>query len=194
MIISDTCIPSQQCALAAKKANQMLGRINKAFSCYTKDVMTQIYKVFVRPHLEYAVSSWSPWLRKDIDAMEAIQRRATRRISNVGGSYEERLVALGITTLEERRRRGDAIETFKCLRGVWNIDSSTLFTLQDENRPATRQQQSFMPLEVPLARLDVRKYSFSVRAANLWNSLPSAIRESTSVNAFKNAYDNYFRN
>ena len=114
--------------------------------------------------------------------------------ANIGGSYEERLVALGITTLEERRRRGDAIETFKCLRGVWNIDSSTLFTLQDENRPATRQQQSFMPLEVPLARLDVRKYSFSVRAANLWNSLPSAIRESTSVNAFKNAYDNYFRN
>ena len=79
VIISDTCIPSQQCALAAKKANQMLGRINKAFSCYTKDVMTQIYKVFVRPHLEYAVSSWSPWLRKDIDAMEAIQRRATRQ-------------------------------------------------------------------------------------------------------------------
>ena len=51
-----------------------------------------------------------------------------------------------------------------------------------------------MPLKVPLARLDLRKQFFSVRAVNLWNGLPSAIRESTSVNAFKNAYDSYNKN
>ena len=53
IIISDSCNPSDQCAAAAKKANQVLGRINRAFTCYTKDIMLQIYKVFVRPHLEY---------------------------------------------------------------------------------------------------------------------------------------------
>ena len=191
VIVSETSSPNKQCASAAKKANQMLGRINKSFSCFTKDIMNLIYKVFVRPHLEYAVVAWSPWLRKDIDALETIQRRATRRISDIRGSYDERLKALKITTLEKRRIRGDAIEIFKCLRGIWSINSESLFTLRDPEGPRTRQQQSFMPLIIPRARLDIRKYFFSVRAANIWNDLPSSIRESNSVNIFKNAYDNY---
>ena len=58
--VTDNCLPSNQCALAAKKANQILGQINRSFSCKTKDVMLQVYKVFVRPHLEYAVTAWSP--------------------------------------------------------------------------------------------------------------------------------------
>ena len=60
VLISDNCLPASQCAAAAKKANQVLGRINRSFSCKTKDIMLQIYKVFVRPHLEYAVTAWSP--------------------------------------------------------------------------------------------------------------------------------------
>ena len=74
VMISDSCQPTEQCGMAAKKANQVLGRINRSFSCYTKDIMLQIYKVFVHPHLEYAVSAWSPWFRKDINTLETIQR------------------------------------------------------------------------------------------------------------------------
>ena len=102
--ISNNCLPGNQCAMAAKKANQILGRINKSFSCKTREVMLQIYKVFVRPHLEYAITAWAPWQRKDVEALEKIQHRATRRISDVRGSYEERLQQLELTTLEERRR------------------------------------------------------------------------------------------
>ena len=32
-----------------------------------------------------------------------------------GGTYEERLESIGLTTLVERRERGDAIETFKTM-------------------------------------------------------------------------------
>ena len=49
-----------------------------------------------------------------------------------------------------------------------------------------------MPFSVPSANLDLRKYFSSVRGASLWNSLPSELRECTSVNSFKNAYDRYF--
>ena len=83
VLISNDCQPGAQCALAAKKANQVLGQVNRSFSCKNKDVMLQIYKVFVRLHSEYAVTSWSPWLRKDIETLEKIQHRSTRRISDV---------------------------------------------------------------------------------------------------------------
>ena len=47
VLISDNGKPSEHCASAAKKANQVLGQINRSFSCYTSDIMLQIYKVFV---------------------------------------------------------------------------------------------------------------------------------------------------
>ena len=41
------------------------------------------------------------------------------------------------------------------------------------------------------SRLDKRKYFFSQRVVNGWNSLPAEVINSTSVNSFKNAYDRY---
>ena len=153
--------------------------------------MLQIYKVFVRPHLEYAATAWSPWLKKDKDTLEKIQRRATRRMSDVSGTHEERLKTLQLTTLEERRARGDAIEVFKYLHGFLDVDRDSLFTLDTKDKPVTRHQQSHLPLKIPHAKLDLRQNFFSVRGAKQWNNLPSAIRESSSVNIFKNAYDRH---
>ena len=127
VIITDDCLPGAQCALAAKKANQVLGQVSRSFSCKTKDVMLQIYKVFIRPHLEYAVTSWSPWQRKDVEILEKIQHRATRKMSDIRGSYPERLEQLELTTLEERRRRGDAIEVFKYVKGFVDVKKENIF-------------------------------------------------------------------
>ena len=150
--VSDNCLPAAQCALAAKKANQVLGQINRSFTCKTKDIMLQIYKVFVRPHLEYAVTAWSPWHRKDMDVLEKVQHRATRQMSNVRGNYQERLQQLELTTLEERRKRGDAsIEVYKYIRGFLDVDPNTLFTTYVSAQPKTRQQRSFKPLVEPRA-------------------------------------------
>ena len=39
IMISDDCLPATQCALAAKKANQDLGQVKRAFSCKSKEIM-----------------------------------------------------------------------------------------------------------------------------------------------------------
>ena len=52
-------------------------------------------------------SVWSPYLRKDVDCLEKVQRRATKLVRSLKDkSYEERLRLLGITSLEERRSSG----------------------------------------------------------------------------------------
>ena len=86
------------------------------------------YKAIVRPHLEYRIQAWSPYLRKDIDMLEKIPRRATKLIPGlIDLRYEERLKECGLTTLETRRLRGDQIEVFKILNGYENIDSNIFF-------------------------------------------------------------------
>ena len=72
--------------------------------------------------------AWSPYLRKYIDMLEKIQRRASKLIPGMRYlRYEERLKECGLTTLETRRLGGGNIEVFKILNGYENIGSNISF-------------------------------------------------------------------
>ena len=47
----------------------------------------------MRPQLEYGVSAWNPCLKRDIETLERVQRRATKKAPGLRGyEYEEFLV------------------------------------------------------------------------------------------------------
>ena len=69
---------SEQCKIAASKGNQVLGMIRRTVTHKDKSLIVPLYKAIVRPHLEYCIQAWSPYLRKDIDMLEKIQRRAPK--------------------------------------------------------------------------------------------------------------------
>ena len=60
VMISKDMKPSQHCAKAAKAANATLGQIARAFHYRNKQMLAKLFKVFVRPKLEYAAQPWSP--------------------------------------------------------------------------------------------------------------------------------------
>ena len=108
--MNDNMKVSEQCRIAASKGNQVLGMIRRNITYKDKRLIIPLYKAIVRPRLEYCIHAWSPYLRKDIDMLEKIQRRATKLISELRDlTYEERLKECGLTTLETRRLRGDQI-------------------------------------------------------------------------------------
>ena len=79
-------------------------------------IFCMIFKGLVRPHLEYATPIWSPHLKKHIDQLENVQRRATKLVPGLNQlSYPERLRKLKLPTLAFRRVRGDMIQTYKIL-------------------------------------------------------------------------------
>ncbi len=75
---------------------------------YEFKLLIPIYSTLVRPHLEYAIQASSPYLKKDIDHLECLQRLATRMVKGCWGLfYEERLGTLSLFSLARRRLRGD---------------------------------------------------------------------------------------
>ena len=73
----------KQTEKSCKTANRALGFIARNFKYKNKELILPLYKSLVRPHLEYAVQFWSPYLRRDIDKIEKVQRRATKMIPEI---------------------------------------------------------------------------------------------------------------
>ena len=120
---------SEQCRVAASKGNQVLGMIRRNVTYKEKSLIVPLYKAIVRPPLEYCIQARSPYLRKDIDMLEQIQRRATKLIPGLRDlSYEESLNLLMSTdNTRNAKIKGDQIEVFKILNGYENTDSNIYF-------------------------------------------------------------------
>ena len=130
--ISEDAKPSLQCIEAAKKASQALGFVKRTFTHYDRKSFSVLYKTYIRTHMEFAVQAWNPYLRKDIECLEMIQHRAIELVPELRNlEYSERLKALNLTRLEERRERGDVIETYKIVTRRENVDKEKLFKLRD---------------------------------------------------------------
>ena len=111
--------------------------------------------------------------------IESVQRKFTRLIDGIGLlPYEERLKKLKLTTLIERRARGDLIELFKIFRGLCSYGSA-LFKFS----------RSGMNVVINKNKSCVN--NFQMRVAGFWNRIPDQVKLSADVDEFKINLENY---
>lgn len=183
--ISSDLKVTKQCIAMEKKAMRILGYIKWHFSYRDENIVIPLFKALVRPFLEYAVQFWSPDLKKDIIRLEKVQARATKLIPKLRNlSYEQRLDALDMYSLEMRRQRGQLIQVFKMLHNLDNVEFEKFFTLSNN---ATRNNGFKLEKRRYYTSASERFFSYSI--INTWNSLPPEVVTSTSMTIFKKRLD-----
>ena len=153
----------------------VLNQANKIVSFLKRNigpVSSRLYKALVIPILEYAVPLWSPYLQKNIDALERVQCRAlqyTLSMSSKDSPYEERLTMLGWSSLQSRRSYLSLLECYKTIHGLNGLKCDSLILRQ------------------PLARVNCFLHSLFVRTIKQWNALPKEIVHEHNFSIFQKA-------
>ena len=181
VLISNDLKWEKQVKVAAARANRVLAQIKLAFTNLDVKSAKILYTSFVRPHLEYGISVWNPYFEKDINVLEKVQERATKIpcLSKLG--YSERLKKFNLTTLSERRTRGDLIQMFRYFKGLDKINWYSPVRLFE---PVTRGLK--VRMERQLVKRCMARYQFLTnRIVESWNNLPQKTIDSQNVNQFK---------
>ena len=104
-------------------AKAKISQIRNSFTYFDAELVRLLYVSLIRPHLEYAVPVWNPYLRGDIENIENVQHGATRLVPGIKRkNYEFRVKTLRLTTLEIRRKRGDLIQFYKIINKIDHIN------------------------------------------------------------------------
>ena len=173
-----------------KKATNMSNLIMRAITYKSADIMIPLFKALVRPTLEYANVVWFPAKRKDINALENVQRRYTKCIAGMKETpYEDRLKSLNLPSLEYRRIRGDMIEAFKITHNIY--DYRVTENLLKMDKKTTRNHG----YKLEKQRVNSSQYQnfFTNRIVNVWNNLPYEVVNADTTNCFKNKLDKHMK-
>ena len=164
-------------------------------------VLLKLYKSYVRPKLEYNTPVWSPYLAKDINAIENIQKRfikiICRRCNIPSLSYSDRLTKLNLLSLQSRRVRFDLITLFKMINNLSDLNFDSFFIIKYYPYSLRNRTSQILPNQHFNDSIWVG--SFFERAPRYWNQLSQDITTITSLSLFKSklksvSLDNLLKN
>ena len=171
---------------ATGKATRVLNFLRRNFHHSSSTIKEKLYLTLVRPHLDYATAAWDPYTSKNVSAIEKVQRRAARFVTNTYGwetSVTKLLNQLKWGSLKDRRETHRLTCLYKMINGQLDIDHKSYTNPKPDRRRRGHPNQ----FEIRHTRSDVYANSFFPRTVQTWNSLQCTTVDSTSPFSFKSA-------
>ena len=177
-----------------KKVASGISALKRIRPFASPNTMQLIYNCLVQPYFDYCSVVWDSCGSTLAEKLQKLQNRAARVLtfSTYDTNADHLFEILGWKNLASQRKIAKTIMVYKSLNGLapdylaeMFIDRSNItnYTLRDTSGK----------LAIPQPRTDYLKNSFSYCGAVLWNSLPSDLRQASSLQKFKADCSNLFR-
>ena len=166
------------------KTRKLIGMLYRSFYKHsTPSTMLKLYSSFIRPHLEYATAVWDPFLKKDIELLEGVQKFGLKVCTKSWNcSYEELLEQTKLSTLQSRRLQSKLCQLYKVVNGTTFYPDAPIQLRELTYSSRFVHSHSLVPLQ---ARSSQYQNSFFPSSIKAWNSLPENIASASTVTAFK---------
>ncbi len=170
------------------KASKRSGALLRNFRHLKASTLAHLFKLLVRPILEFNCQIWNPSKTYSIKLIESVQRHFTKKLRGFKDqSYTQRCDALGLPTLKKRRGDLYLVLTFSLLNGLVDLDWKKFFQKSsDKVRTSTRTGNS-LALVPNLVKREWEKSVFENRVVEPWNALGEQTVCAPSVCKFKEA-------
>ena len=156
------------------KAARTLGFLRRNLQSCPPQLRNLAYFALVRSKVEYAASVWDPYLTKDINKIEDIQRRAARFVCNdhrQQSSVTEMLAKLEWTSLKERREKSRLSLLNKIVHAKVAIPLDQYLQKSNSRTRAVNSHK----FNVFSPKTEVFRNSFFPRTVKIWNTTPDSI-------------------
>ena len=173
-----------------KKLSKCVGILCKVRKKLYKSTLIGLYHSFAYPYLftatmygetitHHALKEY-PWCKRNMRIITCSPFRA---------HTEPLYLANKILNISDINDYIVGIFMYECLHG--NIPDIFRGYFQRNADEHDHNLQNANDLYIPYGRLDIRKFSIKIAGGNLWNSLPSFVKNSQSINIFKKNMRNY---
>ena len=165
---------SPHVANLCSKVRQLIGLLYRRFYKHADSTtLLQLYKSFVRPHLEYCSVVWNPYLVGDIEALERVQRFALRVcLKNWTAEHDQLYIQSNIPPLSVRRSHASLCHLFKMVNNLIDYPESPLQLREIYHN--SRHSHALQLRDIS-SRTNQFLNSFFPGTIALWNSLPHSI-------------------
>ena len=187
VLIDENLTWSNHINAISKKISSRIGSIKRISRCVPPATLHNIYHGLVQSHFDYCSVVWGNCAKILSDKLQRLQNRAVRVLthSSYDADANQLLKELGWDNLETRRQKLKAEMVYKSLNGLAPNYLSSKFIQWSDVNTSYNLHDSDNKLAIPLPRSNHYKNSFAIVVQFLWSSLPSAVRQATSLTSFR---------
>lgn len=112
--------------ILSEKCYYVIFRLFKHFDKNNKILMTWIYCTYIKPIIMYGAAVYWPFMIKDIDQIEDMQRYFTTYVGDNIWPYSERIKILGLDNLEHAFIISVLKTSFNIIRGLFKLGAVSI--------------------------------------------------------------------
>ena len=137
--------------------------------------------------IQSAIDYWGSTTVSNIDKVYKLQKRAMRVVLGVAFDCPSHFIfdAMNVLSVRQRIVYFTCVLVFKCLEGNAPSYLTNNFYAMNQVHDYQTRAAANQVLQTPIFRSGNGQRSFNMRGVRLWNTLPTHIKNSTSLPIFK---------